>query len=337
MGLMDKVNAAAKIAVEKTRQTAAAGLDAVETRYADDEKYQALKESAELAGQTAASLGGQAADIASQTVDMFGSTSSGDALGTVSRSVAAVLSEMPVLTVIGDTIRSRHGVGALAESLSKDPTDPLRALYLAEAMNRCEEDMATYTKLRSVTSLTYAMRRSLISSTLELGDANMDQTKIRLLKSAFGRARKHLAAAPSDAQTLDVVARVYLLTGRPNEAATMAKICISADPSFGSGWVTLARAYMAMSMNENAGRAAQRAVELGAGYGHVVLASTELRSSSTGAKDSIKRFEDTKNRCSPDDSVAYLGYAADNRQLLEEILDQQSRKLDKTIERWRKK
>jgi len=333
MSWLDKAAAASKLAAEQTRKAAAKSHDYIEGKYSDDVRYERFKDSTALLARRSSSIASQATGLADDTLTGLGETGTGNAVGESARSLAAWAGELPVVSVLGDTVRSRHGVDRLAQALADDPTNPRSALYVAEAMHKCETDMAAYTRIRSATSLTFALRRSIISSTLELGDDESDPVKIKLLKSAFVRARARLVKVPRDADALDVTARVYLLTGRPEDAATMAKICVSVDPLYGGGWVTLARAYLGLSMNKNAVRAATKAVELGSGYGYILLASAELLESKAGPIESIERYEATKAQCLPGDREAYVGFSGEGSHIFEDILSRQSGKVDRLTKR----
>jgi hypothetical protein len=224
MNWLDKVAAASKLAAEQARDAAAKSIEYVEEKYSDDARYEKLKDSTALLGQKSSSIADQATGLVDETLTGVGETRAGNAVGGSARSIAAFAGDLPLVSVLGDTVRSRHGVDQLASALAADPKNPQRALYLAEAMHKCEADMATYTRIRSATSLTFALRRSVITSTLELGDEQSDPAQIRLLKGAFNRARARLIEAPNDVEALDLIARVYLLTARPQDAATTAKI-----------------------------------------------------------------------------------------------------------------
>ena len=333
MSWLDKAAAASKLAAQQTRKAAAKSQEYIDDKYSDDVRYERFKDSTVLLARKSSSIASQATGLADDTLTGLGETGTGNAVGESARSIAAWAGELPVVSVLGDTVLSRHGVDRLAQALADDPTNPRSALYLAEAMHKCETDMAAYTRIRSATSLTFALRRSIITSTLELGDEESDPVKIQLLKSAFVRARARLAKIPRDTDALEVIARVYLLTSRPDESATMAKICVSVDPLYGGGWVTLARAYLGLSMNENAVRAATKAIELGSGYGYILLASAELLESDAGARESIERYEATKARCLPVDREAYMGFSGEGSQIFEDILSRQSGKVKRLTER----
>jgi len=333
MGWLDKVTAASKLAAEQARNAASKGIDYVESEYSDDGRFERMKDSTALLARGSSSIANQVTGQADEKLTQLGETRAGIVVGESARSLAAFAGDLPLVSVLGDTVRSRHGVDQLAQSLADDPTDPQRALYLAEAMHKCETDMAAYTRIRSATSLTFALRRSIIASTLELGDEESDPAKVRLLKSAFNRARARLLRDPRDTDALDITARVYLLTGRPENAATMAKVCVSVDPLCGSGWVTLARAYLGLSMNGNTRRAATKAVELGAGYGYILLASAELLETDAGALQSIERYEATKARCLPSDREVYMGFSGEGSQILEDIFSRQSGKIKRLTDR----
>ncbi len=334
MGWLDKTVAATKLAASQARKAAASGKEAVQEKYAGESTYVDIREWAVRTGERTMEIKDQSSQIVSELVASAGATGAGGSIGNHARSLGAILASLPVLSSIGDTIRARHGIDQLAAVLAEDPRNPVPAVHLAEAMHRCESDMATYTKIRSMTSLTYAMRRQLITSTLELGTDAVDPVKTRLLKSAFGRTRKRLSSTPNDAEALDLTARIYLMTGHFSEAATTAKIAVSADPMYGNAWVTLARAYLSLGMAANAANAARIAVDLGAGYGHLLLASAELHDDNADASSAISRYESTKAKITDQDRLDYLGFVTDGRQVFDTILSNQGDKGRALMERW---
>ena len=57
------------------------------------------------------------------------------------------------------------------------------------------KDLTAYRRVRSATSLTYAVRRQLMISTLQLGQEPTDSTQVRLLKSGFLRSPRSAVRA----------------------------------------------------------------------------------------------------------------------------------------------
>jgi hypothetical protein len=317
---MDKAVAAGRLASREARKAAVEGALLVEERYGHSTDYQAAKAGVSRARHLARETATWAMDEAGQSVW-------GSATGSGARGAAHALKKLPVLTLIGDTVRARHGVDHLAERLRSQPRDAATAVHLAEAMHRCEAEMRAYTRVRTATSLTYGLRQKLVATTLELGTQDQEGSRMRLLKATHARLHTTIRRDPEDAVALELMARVLLLAGRFDDAAAFAKISILANAAPGHAWVTLARAYLALEQHSNGVRAAERAIALGFTFGHEVHAMATLQLATPGL-EAISAFEKTRALVSDEDKRAYLGHSADARSITETILASQMNKYD---------
>lgn len=311
MGWLDKATAAARIAASEARKATLDGMSKVESDYSGDARYESLKDRLRVLADKAKVAAAEVSAFGSEIAQEASATEWGTKIGDNARATGAFLSTLPVLTAMGDSVQSRNGVDELYAQFLESPKDPLRAVLLAEALLRCEKDLKVYQRVRSVTSLTYALRRKMITSTLELGAEDHDPTRLRLLKIAFSQSDKRVRRNPADAVALHVLARVYSGMGHHADAVTAAKLAVLADPSDGLPWVTLGRAYLGLGQAANAERASLQAVQLGAGYGNEIAASALLFLEENPGLATISRFEELRSQITTQDRVDYLGFASD--------------------------
>ncbi len=331
MGWLDKATAAAKVAANAAREAAQEMAADMEAEHGDKPEYQEFQQSWTRLKEKAKAGAVEAKALRNEAIAEFGGTESGRAVGEATRGLGTVLSRMPVLSALSDAAQSRHGVGKLRDQFMAEPGDPVLALWLAESMRRVGEDMHRYRVVRSVTSPTYAIMNQSIRAAGEVGKTDSDPVERKLLKVAFVRSRERVREHPEDAESLHVLARVYLAQGQAEQAGRFAKLALLSNPAQPLPWITLSRAYLEVGQSENARKAAQRAVDEGAGYGNEMLARLVLAGGAK-SKDDIQHYEAYRAAVTPQDKTAYLGVAVSGSDWWEDLKDRQSGKTVKLLD-----
>jgi tetratricopeptide (TPR) repeat protein len=332
MGFMDRAVAKGRLLAEQAAR-AAGELDAEWSANAD---YAAARAKAVTTRQAVRVRADQTRELGADLLDNAGSSETGQRVGAKARTASGMLAKLPVFSAVNDAARSRHGVQELHAALVDDPRDPLRALWLAEALDRVQVDLTKYRRIRSITSPTYAIRRRAILGTIGLGADKQDTIRTKLLKSAFLGARSQLERQPGDAASMHVLARVYLAQNQPKTALSVTKAALTQAPQDGLLWTTLARCYMQLGSTTSANIAAQRGVEFGASYAHEMLAQLALLGDAyTDMDTAVTAFEREKACITLEGRRAYVGVAVDGRGALTTLRGEQSRRANEALE-WMK-
>ena len=263
-----------------------------------------------------------------------GATKPGQVVGEKTRWTIGQIGTMPGLTILTDVVKSRHGVHALHELFVEKPKDPMRAVWLGEAMVRVQRDLLVYRVVRSVTSPTYLLIRQTIMTAATTGVEASDPTTTQLFKHAYGLSVLRLRRDPDHAYSCHVLARVYLAKGRPDQALRFSKLAIMADKNDPLPWVTLSRSYLRFGQVINANEAARRAISLGADYGYAVLADV-LMVAEQRPEQIIDQYASLKSAAGKEGTIAYLGTYVDPHSAFTYIKDSQHAKArhwrDKTV------
>jgi len=334
VGLFDNVKAVGILAKKKATQAAQKANQAaqkankeVENKFGEDDRYQSAKHSGNKAATLAKSATKGARQVGSEFAREVGETEVGKAVGRKARSATRKLASLPILSVAVDTAKARNGISSLHDAFADDPTDPDRALLLAEALERVRRDLLIYGRVRSAIEPSRLLVQQVVKTATGLGDTPTDPTQLRLLKVAFTLALKRLKGNPRDTIALHVLSRVYLTQGNTAEAARFAKLAILSDPSVGAPWITLARIYVAANQIANAERAARRSVDLGASYGNQVLADVVLAKTSGDELMAIDRYKSLRSRVTARGRRDYLGINVRNDKVIEGLWRAQRSKL----------
>jgi hypothetical protein len=320
MGWADRARAAAKVASKVTSE-ALAEFDA---KHAGDADYQRWKMRAGQAVAGAREVAEGAREVATEALTEAGATPTGKAVGDKARSMAKVLTSLPLFTAVFDAAKARHGVDELYARYAEQLDDPTRAVQLAEGLDRVQRDLGVYRRVRSVTSPTYAVRRQLILSAVKLGDDHDDPVRVQLLKRAFVLSRRRLQTDQADAEALHVLSRVYLAQSDLQTALTSCKMALLADPADGLAWTTLARIQLEADDLHASRLSATKAVSLGADYANELLATLVLADMSDAA--GIAEFERLRSLITHEGRRGYLGTSVDAQGALRYVKDQQVRR-----------
>jgi len=329
MSWFQKAKLAAKIVADSTSEAFQELSQEVEDEFGKEEWYQDVKKSAQDLERSSVRIFQESKDLGASLAEDLGDTEFGKSLGEQTKSVAKYLSTLPVLSLASDVMKTRHGVPELYEIFSQDPTNPTKAIWLAEALDRVQLDMKIYSRLRSFTSPTYALVSQSIKMASQLGSTPTDPTQIRLLKLSFSQSISRIQKNPRDSVALHALARVYLSQKFAAEAIQFSKLAIVADTTTALPWLTLSRGYLGLEQFENATKAAKRAIDASETYGYELLAKIAMCSS-----DEYNSFSDIENhesliqKVTQESRRAYLGVNLEGVKILEGIGKEQLQKLD---------
>jgi hypothetical protein len=304
---LDRAVAGTRVAVTNARTAGRQLVADLDSQYGDNADYRSLRASLGTAKDQAKVAVGELRQARNDAIDQLASTPTGAALGERTRQIGSIVSRLPALSAITDAALSRHGVAHLHQQFKDDPTDPARALHLAEALLRVRQDLQRYRIVRSITSPSYLLISQSIRAAGEVGAEDRDPPETVLLKRAFAGARRRVRCNPVDAEALHVLARVYLAQQHFTHAERLAKASFMAEPRDPLPLVTVARAQLALGKLAEARSTAERAAAKGAGFGNEVLARIVL-AEAAGDTD-VDRYEALRATIGQHDKIAYLGVA----------------------------
>ena len=329
MGFMERATARGRLLAAQAARVAGE----VDAEWMANPEYAAARTKVMAGRETGISKAKEARALGAELLVEVGSSETGQRLGAKARSTAGVLAQLPVLSAVNDAALSRHGVQQLHQALVDDPGDPLRALWLAEALDRVQVDLGRYRRIRSFTSPTYVVRRQAFLGAMALGAEAQDSTRLRLLKAAFVGARSQVARDPGSDAALHVLARVYLAQHQPKTALPVTKRALTRAPEDGLLWITLARCYMQLGSFASATIAAQRGANYGATYAHELLAQLALLGDAqTDVDVAVSSFERERSLITPEGRQAYLGVSVDGREALTQLRAEQTRRASEALE-----
>ena len=239
-------------------------------------------------------------------------------IGRVTRRVRGRMARLPGLTATADLLAARHCVDLLAAGVKEYPGDPLRYVWLAEALQRVQRDMRMLLRLRWAAAVATGagavalVARTVIRKLAGLGETGGEEPAVRLLRRAYALGSQRLARG-ADPATLHTLARVYLGQGMPAETLRLTRLAASMSPAPAAEvLVTAARAYLALRRPEDAARLAERAIEQGSSVGYDVLAQARIADRSRLARrpvDGVGDWRELRRRVRLEDRVRYYGAA----------------------------
>ena len=309
MGWLDKLKAAGLEAQRMTREAAAAVVEEAETEFGDHEWYGSAKRLGRTVGEFGLDVVAVTRETATEAVETVGQTEAGRYAGRTSRQVAGFLSKLPLLSVATDIMRARNGIDGLYEHLKASPDDPVRNLWLAEAMARLERDRGRYIAIRTAIDPSFYVRQRAMEVGVGVGAEKQRPPRERLLRNAFALAIRRLEQDPADAAALHVLSRVYLGQEVLGEAVRFSKLSILADSGDGHSVFTLGRCYLALDQPDNSRRAALLAIERGTSMGNELLAELCLVDPALAGTDRIEAYSESLERVEVDDRARYSGPA----------------------------
>jgi hypothetical protein len=263
--------------------------------------------------------------------------------GRFARQARKAMAGLPGLSAPADLIAARYCVDLLATRFKEDPADPLRNVWLAEALLQTQRDLRTLVRLRCVVNPSSIIVRTAVTQVARLGDeADGEDAAVKLLRRAFA-----LAAARRDAAALHVLSRVYLARGMPHEALRFAALAASSDAAppdtsaappdashRADALVTAARALHKAGRRDDATRAAERAVEQGNTLGYEVLArllATQREDVTRDVSGRVARVRELRRKVRPEDRARYSGAARSHVEAARAAKSTQWRKAGSTV------
>lgn len=317
MGIFDRLKAAASVAAnaakeaveERTdaiQQRAAKEVDDLEGQIGEEGWYKGIKKAGALSGEVASGVLKGTADIGRTLLQEAGRTELGRGLGESTREVTATIGGLPVFSAMSDAKRAMHGVDALGDHLQEDPMDPIRYVWLAEALESLGRDRDRTLLVRSLINPTALLKVAALRTTRSLGQEG-ENARLRLLKTGFALTIRGLRDAPTDPVLLHTLARIYLAVDDTPEAARFAKLAILAAPTDGAPMATLARVYLAMGQTANGRAAARIATRRGCSVGFALLADVVLEDASLEPMKRLELHADLIDRIDEDHISAYYG------------------------------
>lgn len=251
----------------------------------------------------------------------------------------STFASLPGVTLIGDGVQSRQGVGRLMERLRDDPFDPMPPVWLAEAMLKAQREQKGVNIVRAAVS---PARIAMVGLATAVKDANEQQPAVPAPTQLLGRSYV-LALARLDERLsthdLHALSRVYLARGAPAEAVRLAQgaIAVGGD-GVAEAAITLARAHGRNGSLPQAKAAAHLAVDLGSTLGHQILAELPDVHAEHGDTDAGRPGGDrpavtTAQRAElhakveTEDVERYRGAAPTVKGMAGDVLDQQRRRL----------
>jgi hypothetical protein len=299
-------------AIARARLAAAKALEASQELLAEADK--ALLSSHPEYSDAKAALAAAAAEMrktANRKLAQAASTQTGAKVGDATRKGLATLAQLPVLSAALDAAKARHAIDALAARCREDPEEPMHAVRLVEGLDRVQDDLRNYRRVRTAIDPMYRVHRQVIVTAAQLGQEAKDPIRVSLLKRAFVQARRRLAEVPDDPKALHTLARVYLAQGDVRHGALAAALSYRSDPGDPLPLVTLARCHMVSGERDRAAAVAERAVAVGATYANELLAVIVLNQTGRPHAELADEFERLRSRVTPEARLAYLGCQPD--------------------------
>ena len=307
MGWLDKARAAANEAKKAASEVALSAKATAEEEWGGAGWYDGAKEKARTASGIAKKAAMGAADLAGEVIGEVGSTDLGQRVGHRTRSLTSRLAKLPLFTLSTDVIKARHGVDSLYEHLKEDLEDPVRYVWLAEAMGRVRRDSTAYTRIRSVADPSFFLIGHVVKAANSLGAEARDPSELRLLKGAFSLSASRVRANRRDSEALHSLARVYRAQGDADEAIKFSRLAYAADENDPLPLVTLSQVALATGRTGPAQRAAERAIGEGAGFAHTILADLALLDETVSPAERVERYSAASDAVTDADREAYLG------------------------------
>ncbi|KPV43985.1 tetratricopeptide repeat protein [Alicyclobacillus ferrooxydans] len=308
MGWVDKVKLASKEALKVAREVSEEVVSGIESEYGHEDWYKQTK-----------GIFNTSSSIAQEQLNYFSNSDFGKQLGQTARTITGGLAKLPVFSLTTDVIKARNGVDMLYKHLLESPEDPIRHIWLAEAMRRVQRDRKLYTRMRTVMDPSYVVVRKGVQTLVSLGQEPIDPAELKLLKNSYLLCLRGLKRNPENALLYDALCRLYISMSNPAKAVECAKIALLIDPSYAQAAISLARAYLALPQTEYAEKAAWLAIQKGHSYGYEILAEITESLDDIGWTKKLQDTEQFRKKVSQQDREAYLGPAVNSFNALEMV------------------
>lgn len=262
-----------------------------------------------VSGTARANLGGFA-EGRTRVESWIGESRTGRAVGSAVQRAGNRIAQVPVLSLVQDSMDAKHGIKALTEIVRSEPDHMYGFLWLGEALRARERDMAFVAAARTAVNPTSLVTREALKSMARAGNPQSTRTPAeRILRRAFALAARRVERDNRDGDAYHVIARYYLAAGKAAGGLKAGKAAVALAPPElrGHTLYTLARIYRAID-DPQAPKAAQAAVNQGFSLGNEILADLLYESGNTpNAAERRRVFITLKNRVNPADIAAYSG------------------------------
>jgi hypothetical protein len=286
---------------------------------------------------TASELKDQALAKTDTHLAAFAQTSRGQKTVRLVERAQKEIGQLPGVTAIADASRSVHGVGALAELVVEQPTNPWAYVWLAEALRKMKQTQRITTGIRAVVEPSSLLTKSAITGLNKVGSAGASLEDL-LLRRAYILACQALTAQVSG-DSLHVLARVYRAAGQPDGAATALRpALLLAGKHAGAAHATSARLHYEQRDFRAARQDAQAALKLGCSIGNEVLAdlvSAQARGGPKVRAEAVQHAAELRGTVRRADLVSYYGTYSTTGEALTKAKDAQKAKATATATRVR--
>lgn len=331
MGLFDMLKAstieAEKIAKKYTNEA----VNYAEKNYGKEEWYKTAKDMTEKTIELTKEVSLIGQDIISEISD----SEIGKQVGKSTRNFASIVSQLPVLSLTSDVIKSKNGINELYQLIKNDTHNPEKYIWLAEAMKRVERDRKIYSDFRTVLHPTSIILRETIKTAAYMGMDKNDRFESRILKNAFYLSINKFKTT-KEAKYLHILARVYLLMGDTPECIKFCKMAIMKDSRNKLPFITLARAYLEIGQYQDSKKAAEIAISNNLLYGYDILSQLVMLEKSEDIANKVERYSSFRDKIQKKDRQIYLGCAIDEVSIIETIGKEQMSKLNNVIGKTKK-
>ncbi len=261
----------------------------------------------------------------SHRLDDVGGSSAGRTVARATRSVGKVVSKVPGMSALSDSVGIRHGVDILTIAVKENPKDPELLLQLALALRRKSHDMKEVRAVKAVANPMSLVTSSGMRVAAGLdADPNAIPMEEKLLRAAFKRTMAVRKVRPTDADNLHLLARIYLAQGHTETARKLARLSLAASPTYpGDVYTTLTAVEVAAGNGDRVEQYTLLADRHGSTVAHRYAADFAL----TTDRSSVARIREHEHHVSlieAEHEIRYFGASLDpaSREVYRRLSDQ---------------
>lgn len=331
MALFDKFISSAIEAKKIIQKHTTDVVDYAEDNYANMEWYKSVKEVGAIGKQFIDEAG-----ISSKVIlEEVSKTDVGKKIGSRTRSFAAILSELPIISLPADYIKSKNGIKQLYELIKEEPRNAERYIWLAEAMKRVERDIKIYSNFRTIIDPQSLVFKEAIKTAISLGNEKSKSDNV-VLKNAYHLAVNEVKKNPKSSKNLHVLSRVYLLMGDLRESIKFSKLAIMADPEYKLPYITIARAYFEGGHYNNCNKAIQKAIANNLNYAYEIKSNLILIDDDREFSKKVETYSNLRDEIRSEDRVEYLGWEVEELSFVQIVGREQIQKMNGVIQKAKK-
>ena len=257
-------------------------------------------------GDKAAGWTRSATSTAGEKLGEFGQTGVGQKVSGATKAFGGVMSKIPGLSVMGDSVAIRNGVDVLTERVKSDPKNADTLLHLALALRRTAKQMKQVRIAKAIVKPQSLVMSTAMRTAASMGSDAMP-TEEKLLRAAHKRSMAIKKSRPTDADNLHLLARIFLAQRHSAPARKLARLALAASPSHpGDVYVTLAYVESLAGNRAGAYEYARLAAKNGSTLGHSVAADLALGTKQPMA-ERMRSYEHHIARVDVADEERYFG------------------------------